>query len=98
MDRRVLLAALISGAMTSFGLGYWFRDNFTIEIVFDGKKQEDSLGVNVLDCPSCGLPSEIVGLAVDVDEDNIEDFYVLSCFGEHDPVAVTDAWLEENLE
>jgi len=93
-----IIATLVSG------VGYaWQRvGNFEFEISLnysdlEEKKEEDEYSLKIFDCPECGLPGEIAGMAMDIQEGGIATpCYIVNCFGEHNMVAVTTQWLEEN--
>lgn len=92
-----LIATLISGASYT-----WSRiGNVKFEVVLShgdvhGEKEEE-YGLKIFDCPECGLPAEIAGMAMDIQEGGIATpCYIVNCFGEHNMIAVTTEWLTEN--
>lgn len=78
----------------------YFSEHYTIEIVLPSKnKDEEGPDLPILDCPMCGMPCMAGGLVRDEDDmGNLTNFYVVSCLGDHDTIAVTQAWLQEQLE
>ncbi|MCA1807416.1 MAG: hypothetical protein LC687_06185 [Actinobacteria bacterium] len=60
-------------------------------------KDEEEMMLTVFDCPECGLPAEVAGMALDIKEDNTATpCYIVNCFGDHNMIAVTTQWLQEN--
>lgn len=92
-----LIATLVSGVYYA-----WSKiGSFGFEIVLShgdihGDKEE--YGLKIFDCPECGFPAEIAGMAMDIQEDGVAiPCYIVNCFGEHNMIAVTTEWLAENV-
>lgn len=100
------LGRFLVGGLVAAGLmrGYkYITDNYVIEIIIPGKAskkaKEDDPDLPILDCPMCGMPCMAGTLVQDHDPlGNVSNYYVVSCLGDHETIAVTQAWLIEQLE
>ena len=103
MSKAFSMFVVIVGSV--FGI-VWARENLAVEIITQsdfnmgntGSTDEGESIVNIFDCPACSLPSELVGVINDFDENGMyKKFYLTKCFGDHETVAVTEDWLHENV-
>lgn len=97
-----LIASFLSGASIALrnAGGFTFEVSLSTGDVNTSEQIEDDeteLSLKVFDCPECSLPAEIAGMAMDIQEDGSAfPCYIVSCFGDHNMIAVTPEWLEEN--
>lgn len=98
--------ALIASLISSASIAWHRMGDFTLELSLTKddvnnpsrtQDEEAELTLKMFDCPECGLPAEIAGMAMDIQEDGTAfPCYIVNCFGEHSMIAVTPEWLEEN--
>lgn len=50
----------------------------------------------IFDCPECGFPAEVVGIISHITGPEEQNYYVMSCLGDHDTVSVTEDWFTVN--
>lgn len=97
-----LIASFVSGASIAWHRigGFKFEVSLTPNDLSNPQTVEDEdaeLALKMFDCPECALPAEIAGMAMDIQEDGTAfPCYIVNCFGEHNMIAVTPEWLEEN--
>lgn len=90
----VLVAAGFLGSVAILSLLAWLKVR--------KRKKLLSATSPFLDCPECGLPSEIVSLVLlyeeeeDMREEKQELYYILACLSGHEPCTVSSQWVEEN--
>ena len=98
------LERFFMGGLVAAGLIRAYRyisDNYTIEVIFPNSKKANAQDTDmpILDCPMCGMPCVPGPLVQEHDPiGNVSNYYAVSCLGDHDTIAVTQAWLMEQLE
>jgi len=92
-----IIRLFISGLVLGGGLHVVKRlSKISFEFSID-KDIEDKTGI--FDCPECGLPAEVNTIISQMnDEGHFVTNYIISCFGNHDRIAVTHGWLTENMD
>lgn len=96
------LRALIIASSIGVGIVYLKKlSNITFEFSISSSDiyphDDDEMLIDMFDCPECGLPAEIAGLALEMQPDGSGlPCYLVNCFGDHELIAVTPKWLEEN--
>jgi len=98
MDKNTLfMTGLIAGVMIHNFVKNRVRISFSSEIL-EGETGPDFSEEMMFDCPMCGFPAEVQSIMTQMGEgSDYMNYYILSCLGDHETAAVTEAWYRENV-
>jgi len=98
MDKDTLfIVGLIAGVMIRSFVNSRVRISFSGDLL-DGKTEPDFSEEMMFDCPMCGFPAEVQSIMTQMGEgSDYMNYYILSCLGDHETAAVTEAWYRENV-
>jgi hypothetical protein len=92
-----LILSFLGGAM----MHQYLKDKITIRFVYLEPEEvpaKDFATEMMFDCPACGLPAQLDRVLTQMNEgEDYENYYILDCLGEHDPVATSEEWFRENV-